>query len=149
MNPFKRLSIYENETLRRYIGKKLPDEDPHIFAIAEAAFSSLRTTQKNQSVIISGESGAGKSESTKLILQFITSCASSEDKESWVQQQILEANTVLESFGNAKTARNNNSSRFGKFIQINMNKSCKIVGASIINYLLEKSRAVTQAEGER
>ncbi|KAJ3289906.1 cytochrome c oxidase subunit 1, partial [Borealophlyctis nickersoniae] len=149
MNPFERLDIYTTALLKQYTSKRHSENPPHIFAVADAAYSNMRTGRQNQAVIISGESGAGKSESTKVILQFLTGVTSSLNQESWVEQQILEANTVLESFGNAKTVRNNNSSRFGKFIQVNFNRTSHIIGASIVNYLLEKSRIAKQAPSER
>ncbi|KAJ3408544.1 cytochrome c oxidase subunit 1 [Chytridiales sp. JEL 0842] len=149
LNPFDQIEIYNSTTLRKYLGKRLSDNTPHIFAIAELAIHNLRSEQRDQSVVISGESGAGKSESTKSILHYITVATSSQAQNSWVQQQVLEANTVLESFGNAKTVRNNNSSRFGKFIQIRLNENNQIKGAVIESYLLEKSRIAKQAKSER
>ncbi|KAI9204657.1 P-loop containing nucleoside triphosphate hydrolase protein [Polychytrium aggregatum] len=149
MNPFENLEIYSLNNMKTYQAKRLLDRPPHIFAIAEQAYGNVKNGKGNQAVIISGESGAGKSESTKLILQYLTFVTSTQSQESWVEQQILEANTVLESFGNAKTVRNNNSSRFGKFIQIHFDKNTRIIGAGIINYLLEKSRVVKQAKTER
>ncbi|KAI3645648.1 hypothetical protein MP228_008576 [Amoeboaphelidium protococcarum] len=151
LNPFQRLQIYGVDLISKYQGKLLSENSPHIFAIAEIAFSNVRNFQQNQSIIISGESGSGKTESTKVILQYLTAVTSQagDGQQSWVEQQILEANTVLESFGNAKTVRNNNSSRFGKFVQVLFDRKQSIIGANIINYLLEKSRVVKQANTER
>ncbi|KAJ3218977.1 cytochrome c oxidase subunit 1 [Dinochytrium kinnereticum] len=148
--------------MKQYSGKRLPENPPHIYALAEQALQNIRSQHANQSVIISGESGAGKSESTKSILAFWTAATSTHQLnasspvsphpgagESWIQQQVLEANTVLESFGNAKTVRNNNSSRFGKFIQVHLDHKVNIIGASVVSYLLEKSRIAKQAPTER
>lgn len=148
LNPFAVLDIYDQEVVARYRGKKFESCPPHIYALAELAFATLSTLPQ-QSIIISGESGAGKSETTKLVLQYLTAVTAHKSQESWVEQQIIEANTILESFGNAKTIRNNNSSRFGKFIQVYFDDNNQIYGASFNHYLLEKSRIARQSQGER
>lgn len=148
LNPYKRLPIYAQEVVREYIGTSSASMGPapHIFATAEACYHDMRDRHRNQSVIISGESGAGKTEATKLILQFL---AARTTKHSAVEQKILESSPILEAFGNAKTVRNDNSSRFGKFIEIHFEGSGQICGAKISNYLLERSRLVWQAQSER
>jgi len=146
VNPFKILPIYTQEIVQKYVGQRLGFLPPHIFAIAEATYFRMKEDKRNQSVIISGESGAGKTEATKLMLQYL---AAMTNKHSQVEQMILESSPILESFGNARTVRNNNSSRFGKFMQINFNIGGAIIGAKITQYLLEKSRIVSQALGER
>ena len=152
VNPFKLLPLYTPEMLDKYRNgaRGLP---PHVFASAYNAYSNMLNEGYDQSVVISGESGAGKSEATKLILQFLTDVSSRTSGHSSasasLEQQILAANPILEAFGNAKTLRNNNSSRFGKLITINFDKNGSIIGGGIINYLLEKSRVVSQTMGER
>jgi myosin-7 len=147
VNPFKLLPLYTPEILDLYRNGSR-DKPPHVFAVAYNAFNCMLTESGDQSVVISGESGAGKSEATKLILQFITDCSGraggATSASSNLEQQILAANPILEAFGNAKTLRNNNSSRFGKLITVNFDSNGSIIGGGIINYLLEKSRVVGQ-----
>ncbi|KAI9333528.1 P-loop containing nucleoside triphosphate hydrolase protein [Zopfochytrium polystomum] len=149
VNPFEQIDIYNTSIAKKYAKKALSANPPHIFGIAEEAFNSMKITSTGQSIIISGESGAGKSESTKYILSYLTCVSGEAGEHAWIQQQILEANTVLESFGNAKTVRNNNSSRYGKFVQVYFNTKFEMEGAAIQSFLLEKSRISKQAPNER
>ncbi|XP_072118705.1 myosin VIIAa isoform X1 [Mobula birostris] len=146
VNPYQLLPIYTAEQIRYYTNRKIGEMPPHIFAIADNCYFNMQRNGKDQCCIISGESGAGKTESTKLILQFLAAISG---QHSWIEQQVLEANPILEAFGNAKTIRNDNSSRFGKYIDIHFNKRGAIEGAKIEQYLLEKSRVCRQADGER
>uniref|UniRef100_A0A8C1G1D2 Si:ch73-194h10.2 n=1 Tax=Cyprinus carpio TaxID=7962 RepID=A0A8C1G1D2_CYPCA len=146
VNPYQLLPIYTPEQVELYTDRRLGDLPPHVFAIADSCFFNMRRNRKDQCCIISGESGAGKTESTKLMLQFLAAVSG---QRSWIEQQILEANPILEAFGNAKTIRNDNSSRFGKYIDIHFNKNGAIEGARFEQYLLEKSRVCRQAPQER
>ncbi|KAM9732681.1 myosin VIIAa [Menidia menidia] len=146
VNPYQLLQIYTAEQIRLYTNKKIGEMPPHIFAIADNCYFNMQRNNRDQCCIISGESGAGKTESTKLILQFLAAISG---QHSWIEQQVLEANPILEAFGNAKTIRNDNSSRFGKYIDIHFNKRGAIEGAKIEQYLLEKSRVCRQAFDER
>lgn len=146
VNPYQLLSIYSSEHIRQYTNKKIGEMPPHIFAIADNCYFNMKRNNRDQCCIISGESGAGKTESTKLILQFLAAISG---QHSWIEQQVLEATPILEAFGNAKTIRNDNSSRFGKYIDIHFNKRGAIEGAKIEQYLLEKSRVCRQAPDER
>uniref|UniRef100_I3M105 Myosin VIIA n=2 Tax=Ictidomys tridecemlineatus TaxID=43179 RepID=I3M105_ICTTR len=146
VNPYQLLSIYSPEHIRQYTNKKIGEMPPHIFAIADNCYFSMKRNSRDQCCIISGESGAGKTESTKLILQFLAAISG---QHSWIEQQVLEATPILEAFGNAKTIRNDNSSRFGKYIDIHFNTRGAIEGAKIEQYLLEKSRVCRQAPDER
>uniref|UniRef100_A0A3Q3GNF1 Unconventional myosin-VIIa-like n=1 Tax=Labrus bergylta TaxID=56723 RepID=A0A3Q3GNF1_9LABR len=146
VNPYQLLPIYTTEQVHMYTDRRLGELPPHVFAIADSCFFNMRRNKKNQCCIISGESGAGKTESTKLVLQFLAAVSG---QHSWIEQQILEANPILEAFGNAKTVRNDNSSRFGKYIDVNFTKGGAIEGARVEQYLLEKSRVCRQAPEER
>ncbi|XP_043087590.1 myosin-IIIb isoform X2 [Puntigrus tetrazona] len=149
INPFKHLSIYEKEVSERYKCHEKKSLPPHIFAVADRAYQSmlgrLTTGPRNQCIVISGESGAGKTESTKLLLRHIMELCKA---NSQLEQQILQVNPLLEAFGNAQTVMNDNSSRFGKYIQLRFQNS-SVKGAKINEYLLEKSRVVHQDEGEQ
>ncbi|KAM7351605.1 myosin 28B1 [Cochliomyia hominivorax] len=146
INPYQVLPIYTNKEITNYRGKKINDLPPHIFAISDNAFQEMNRDKANQCIVISGESGAGKTESTKLILQYLAAISG---KHSWIEQQIIEANPIMEAFGNAKTVRNDNSSRFGKYIDIRFTEAGNIQGSKIEQYLLEKSRIVSQNQDER
>lgn len=146
VNPYQIYPIYDATYIKKYQGRKIGELPPHIFAIADNAYSFMKRERHDQCIIISGESGAGKTESTKLILQYFAAISG---QHSWIEQQILEANPIMESFGNAKTVRNDNSSRFGKYIDVNFDLNGTIVGGKIEQYLLEKSRLVSQMRDER
>eukprot|EP01100_Stratorugosa_tubuloviscum_P006890 TRINITY_DN291_c0_g3_i1.p1 TRINITY_DN291_c0_g3~~TRINITY_DN291_c0_g3_i1.p1 ORF type:complete len:1408 (+),score=723.87 TRINITY_DN291_c0_g3_i1:55-4278(+) len=146
VNPFKFLPVYSQAWVKKYVNKRLGLLSPHIFSIAEAAYSTMSDKQLNVSILISGESGSGKTECTKLILRYL---AARMDKTSKVETMLLETNPVLEALGNAKTVRNDNSSRFGKYIEIIFDQNNLICGAKITTYLLEKSRICRQSENER
>eukprot|EP01100_Stratorugosa_tubuloviscum_P007534 TRINITY_DN3124_c0_g1_i1.p1 TRINITY_DN3124_c0_g1~~TRINITY_DN3124_c0_g1_i1.p1 ORF type:complete len:1462 (-),score=863.00 TRINITY_DN3124_c0_g1_i1:229-4614(-) len=146
INPYKMLPIYTSSVMEEYWNGDIEKLPPHVFTISSCCFRKLFETKQNQSVLISGESGAGKTEATKVVLQFLAEIAGS---VTGVEQKMLLANPILEAFGNAKTLRNNNSSRFGKWMEIHFDNNSKIIGCKIINYLLEKSRVTKQAENER
>jgi len=152
INPYKRFPIYTQRTMEMYIGKRRNECPPHIFAIAEAAYQGMMRSGINNSILITGESGAGKTENTKKVISyFATICSSGKKKpgEASLEDKIVQTNPVLEAWGNAKTVRNDNSSRFGKFIRIHFNASGKLSGADMVVYLLEKSRLTYQQPLER
>ncbi|XP_020950441.1 myosin-14 isoform X2 [Sus scrofa] len=162
INPYKQLPIYTEAIVEMYRGKKRHEVPPHVYAVTEGAYRSMLQDREDQSILCTGESGAGKTENTKKVIQYLAHVASSPKgrKEPGVpasastvsygelERQLLQANPVLEAFGNAKTVKNDNSSRFGKFIRINFDVAGYIVGANIETYLLEKSRAIRQAKDE-
>ncbi|XP_012723887.2 unconventional myosin-VIIa [Fundulus heteroclitus] len=148
VNPYQDFPIYAAEQVKLYHSRRLGELPPHIFAIAESCYFNMTRHLRNQCCIISGESGAGKTESTKLILQYLAA-VSGELSQKQIEKQILESNPILEAFGNAKTIRNDNSSRFGKYLEIFFNKDGVIEGARVEQYLLEKSRVCHQAPEER
>uniref|UniRef100_A0A8C5G620 Myosin Ic, paralog b n=1 Tax=Gouania willdenowi TaxID=441366 RepID=A0A8C5G620_GOUWI len=149
VNPYKDLEIYTKNHMERYRGVNFYEVSPHIYAVADNSYRSMRTERKDQCILISGESGAGKTEASKKILQYYAvTCPASEQVQT-VKDRLLQSNPVLEAFGNAKTLRNDNSSRFGKYMDIQFDFKGAPVGGHIINYLLEKSRVVHQNHGER
>ncbi|KAF5388509.1 hypothetical protein D9757_004712 [Collybiopsis confluens] len=150
VNPFRDLGIYTEDVLDRYKGKNRLEVPPHVFAIAESAYYNMNAYHENQCVIISGESGAGKTEAAKRIMQYVAAVSGGQDSSiQEIKEMVLATNPLLESFGCAKTLRNNNSSRHGKYLEIMFNSQGEPVGAQITNYLLEKGRVVGQVENER
>ncbi|VDM42609.1 unnamed protein product [Toxocara canis] len=159
INPYKRLPIYTESVCKMYIGKRRNEMPPHLFAVSDEAYRNMINDRMNQSMLITGESGAGKTENTKKVISYFAIVGATqqamkklklgEKKKASIEDQIVRTNPVLEAFGNAKTVRNNNSSRFGKFIRIHFNTGGKLAGADIEHYLLEKSRVIKQAPGER
>ncbi|XP_068459809.1 unconventional myosin-Va-like [Clinocottus analis] len=148
INPYESLPIYEADIINAYSGQNMGDMDPHIFAVAEEAYKQMARDERNQSIIVSGESGAGKTVSAKYAMRYFAtvSCSSS---EASVEERVLASNPIMEALGNAKTTRNDNSSRFGKYIEIGFDKKHCIIGANMRTYLLEKSRVVFQTDEER
>ncbi|KAF9363359.1 class II myosin [Mortierella sp. NVP85] len=150
VNPFRDLGIYTDEVLKTYQGKNRLEVPPHVFAIAESAYYNMNAYKENQCIIISGESGAGKTEAAKRIMQYIATVSGGESSQiKEIKDMVLATNPLLESFGCAKTLRNNNSSRHGKYLEIQFNAQGEPVGAVITNYLLEKNRVVGQIDNER
>ncbi|KAM0356085.1 hypothetical protein ACHAPU_000479 [Fusarium lateritium] len=155
VNPYAPIPIYSNDYINMYRGRNREDTKPHIYAMADEAFRNLVEEGKNQSILVTGESGAGKTENTKKVIQYLAAVAQADStvknktQHSTLSQQILRANPILEAFGNAQTVRNNNSSRFGKFIRIEFTRNGAICGAYIDWYLLEKSRVVHINQHER
>ncbi|KAK6058401.1 myosin head [Cooperia oncophora] len=166
INPYKRLPIYTESVIKFYMGKRRNEMPPHLFATSDEAYRNMVQDRENQSMLITGESGAGKTENTKKVIAYFAIVGATQQaaegrkegakgvstkggKGGTLEEQIVQTNPVLEAFGNAKTVRNNNSSRFGKFIRTHFSAQGKLAGGDIEHYLLEKSRVVRQAPGER
>ncbi|NXJ16888.1 MYO6 protein, partial [Odontophorus gujanensis] len=147
VNPYFDIpKFYSSDAIKKYQGRSLGTLPPHVFAIADKAYRDMKVLKMSQSIIVSGESGAGKTENTKFVLRYLTeSYGTGQD----IDDRIVEANPLLEAFGNAKTIRNNNSSRFGKFVEIHFNEKNSVVGGFVSHYLLEKSRICVQGKEER
>merc|ERR1712083_968502 len=153
VNPYKRYPIYTHRVCKIYLGKRRNEVPPHLWAIAETAYRNMLQNKKDNAMLITGESGAGKTENTKKVITYLAMVATGGGKKSEkkvsLEDQIAATNPILESYGNAKTTRNDNSSRFGKFIRIHFTNSGKLCGCDIVSYLLEKSRITEQQEVER
>merc|ERR1719181_1245149 len=153
VNPYVRLPIYEEGSMSRFPAKPLSQNEPHVFASAEEAYQRIRKDRRSQSVVVSGESGAGKTETNKYLMRYLAWRSRNGNASAGVSGDlataILQSNPILEGFGNAKTGRNNNSSRFGKFIRIYFDPKGGVGGAIMATYLLEKSRVVFQGPQER
>jgi len=154
VNPYKRYPLYTHRVCKIYLGKRRNEAPPHLWAIAEGAYRDMIQNKKDNAMLITGESGAGKTENTKKVITYLAMVATGSgakkvEKKVSLEDQIVATNPILESYGNAKTARNDNSSRFGKFIRIHFTASGKLAGCDIVSYLLEKSRITEQQEVER
>ncbi|KAI6679691.1 hypothetical protein NL676_033572 [Syzygium grande] len=151
VNPFQRLPhLYDTHMMEQYKGAAFGELSPHVFAVADVAYRAMMNEGKSNSILVSGESGAGKTETTKMLMRYLAYLGGRSGVEGrTVEQQVLESNPVLEAFGNAKTVRNNNSSRFGKFVEIQFDKSGRISGAAVRTYLLERSRVCQISDPER
>ncbi|KAM5287800.1 unconventional myosin-Ia [Ctenodactylus gundi] len=149
VNPYQELPIYSPEFIAKYRDYTFYELKPHIYALANVAYQSLRDRDRDQCILITGESGAGKTEASKLVMSYVAAVCGRGEQVNSVKEQLLQSNPVLEAFGNAKTIRNNNSSRFGKYMDIEFDFKGSPLGGVITNYLLEKSRVVKQLQGER
>ncbi|XP_064257291.1 unconventional myosin-Ia isoform X2 [Passer domesticus] len=149
VNPYQSLPIYTPEKVEEYRNCSFFAVKPHIYAIADDAYRSLRDRDRDQCILITGESGAGKTEASKLVMSYVAAVSSKGEEVNKVKEQLLQSNPVLEAFGNAKTVRNDNSSRFGKYMDIEFDFKGEPLGGVISNYLLEKSRIVRHVKGER
>lgn len=148
INPYQTIDgFYSIQKIKEYRGRSLGEKEPHIYAIADKSYREMKRSRKSQSIIVSGESGAGKTESQKAVLRYL--CENWGSDAGLIQQRLLETNPILEAFGNAKTLRNNNSSRFGKFVQIHFAKNGNVAGGFVSHYLLETSRVCRQSPDER
>uniref|UniRef100_A0A8C1X944 Myosin Ic, paralog a n=1 Tax=Cyprinus carpio TaxID=7962 RepID=A0A8C1X944_CYPCA len=149
VNPYRELEIYSKQNMERHRGVNFYEISPHIFALANNSYRALRTERRDQCILLSGESGAGKTEASKKILQYYTHICPTRNNTHTIRERLLQSNPVLEAFGNAKTLRNDNSSRFGKYMDIQFDYKGAPIGGHILNYLLEKSRVAHQNHGER
>jgi len=149
INPYRRFPIYHDGIIKMYIGRRRDELAPHVFAVADESYRCLLNDRRNQSMLVTGESGAGKTENTKKIIQYLAAIAGKSGSEGQLEKQLLQCNPLLEGLGNAKTTKNNNSSRFGKFIKITFGNNSFISGGSVVSYLLEKSRVVHRGQNER